>query len=256
MEQLSDGIVNEKSRCGETGGAVDSALFAHIDLYCERHGPEFWAEPVNALTNLAFIVAGLWGLYQVRLHRTGTAASAMCWWAIGIGIGSGLFHTFANHLTIWADIVPIASFTLAASLFALRRFGRLGWGKTIALFVAVYAAAGAITLALPAGVHAATNGTSGYLPAFLAINAAGVLCLVRRSPAGRYLIAASFIFMLAAIGRMLDLWTCPFIPIGTHFLWHLFNALMLAVVLTAIARYGHPAAQAQRPPARLAPAAS
>lgn len=221
---------------------MDSALFAPIDLYCERQGPEFWAEPVNALTNLAFVAAGIWGLYQVRRNRTGAAAVAMCWWVIAIGIGSWLFHTFANHLTIWADILPIATFTLAASMFALRRFARLPWPHAIACFIGFYLVAGAITLTLPSSVHVATNGTSGYLPAFLAINAIGALCLVRGSPAGRYLIAASLIFALAATGRMLDLWACQYILIGTHFLWHSLNGLMLAVVLTAIARYGKPAA--------------
>ncbi|MBX3569523.1 MAG: ceramidase domain-containing protein [Rhizobiaceae bacterium] len=221
---------------------MNSALFAPIDLYCERHGPEFWAEPVNALTNLAFVAAGIWGLYQVRRNRTGTAAIAMCWWVIAIGIGSWLFHTFANYLTIWADIVPIATFTLAASMFALRRFARLSWPRATVCFVGFYLVAGAITLTLPSSVHVATNGTSGYLPAFLAINAIGALCLVRGSPAGRYLIAASLIFALAATGRMLDLWACQYVPIGTHFLWHSLNGLMLAVVLTAIARYGRPAA--------------
>ena len=233
---------------------MDHALFAHIDLYCERQGPEFWAEPVNALTNLAFIAAGIWGLYLVRRYRTGKAAAVMCWWAMSIGVGSMLFHTFANVLTIWADIVPIATFTLAATLFALRRFARLAWGPAIGLFILFYAVAGAITLALPASVHAATNGTSGYLPAFLAVNAVGALCLVRGSPAGRYLIAASLIFMLAAAGRMLDLWACQYTAIGTHFLWHTFNGLMLGVVLTAIARYGAPVHETQGPPARLAPA--
>ena len=36
-------------------------LQTRFDLYCERTGVEFWSEPVNALTNLAFVVAGLWG---------------------------------------------------------------------------------------------------------------------------------------------------------------------------------------------------
>ena len=33
-----------------------------IDSYCERLGPDYWAEPVNALTNLAFVLAAalLW----------------------------------------------------------------------------------------------------------------------------------------------------------------------------------------------------
>ncbi|MFT7390517.1 MAG: hypothetical protein ACI9ZH_000740, partial [Paracoccaceae bacterium] len=30
-----------------------------IDAYCERLGPQFWAEPVNAATNLAFLIGAL-----------------------------------------------------------------------------------------------------------------------------------------------------------------------------------------------------
>ena len=33
-----------------------------IDIYCERLDPSFWAEPINALTNLAFIAVGFWVL--------------------------------------------------------------------------------------------------------------------------------------------------------------------------------------------------
>ena len=32
-----------------------------IDIYCERIDTAFWAEPVNAVTNLAFILAALYG---------------------------------------------------------------------------------------------------------------------------------------------------------------------------------------------------
>ena len=41
-------------------------LLRHVDLYCERTGPEYWAEPLNALSNLAFIAAGLWFLVKFR----------------------------------------------------------------------------------------------------------------------------------------------------------------------------------------------
>jgi hypothetical protein len=28
-----------------------------VDLYCERTDPSFWAEPINALSNLSFLLA-------------------------------------------------------------------------------------------------------------------------------------------------------------------------------------------------------
>jgi hypothetical protein len=33
---------------------MDQTIFDPIDAYCERLGPGLWAEPLNALTNLAF----------------------------------------------------------------------------------------------------------------------------------------------------------------------------------------------------------
>ncbi|MHA1489208.1 MAG: hypothetical protein ACTSRI_06100 [Promethearchaeota archaeon] len=40
-------------------------LSENIDIYCERIGIEFWAEPLNAISNIAFIFAAIfaWKLY-------------------------------------------------------------------------------------------------------------------------------------------------------------------------------------------------
>ena len=124
-------------------------LLTPVDLYCERTGPGLWAEPANALTNVAFIAAGLWGAWQVRRQRTGGFAEVLAWWVVAIGIGSTLFHPFGSKGTIWADILPIAAFTLAYTLFNLRRFLGMDWGKAILVFVAFYAVAGLITYAVP-----------------------------------------------------------------------------------------------------------
>ncbi|BAB51018.1 msl4336 [Mesorhizobium japonicum MAFF 303099] len=63
-------------------------LLTPVDLYCERTGPGLWAEPANALTNLAFIAAGLWGVREVRRCKAGTFAEVLAWWVVAIGIGS------------------------------------------------------------------------------------------------------------------------------------------------------------------------
>lgn len=96
-------------------------LLTPVDLYCERTGSGLWAESANALTNLAFIAAELWGARQVRRYKTGTFAEVLAWWMVVIGIGSTLF--LASKSTIWADILPIAGFTLAYTLFNLRPKG-------------------------------------------------------------------------------------------------------------------------------------
>lgn len=218
-------------------------LHAHLDLYCERTGIEFWSEPVNALTNLAFVMAGLWGLREVRRRDAGGFAEVLCWWVVAIGIGSFLFHTFANRLTMWADILPIASFTLAYTLLNLRRFMGLPWPSALAIFVAFYLVAGFLTAQVPDWLREASNGSTGYLPPFLALVFFGLLVVRAGSPAGWYNLAAAGIFVVSVTFRAIDPLVCDAMPLGTHFLWHTLNGLMLGVLLAAVARYGAPRSQ-------------
>jgi len=67
-----------------------------VDQYCERMGPEFWAEPVNAVTNLAFVLAAL--VVWPRAVGLGRVLAVIL---VAIGIGSFLFHTFAQP---WAGV--------------------------------------------------------------------------------------------------------------------------------------------------------
>lgn len=215
-------------------------LLTGVDLYCERTAAEFWSEPVNALTNLAFVAAGLWGVNQVRKYQAGGFAEVLAWWVVAIGVGSGLFHTFANRLTIWADVLPIAGFTLAYTILNLRRFLGLGWAKTLVIFFAFYAIAGFLTFMVPDAIRHATNGSTGYLPPFLALVFFGALALAKGHPAGWYNLAAASLFLVSVTFRAIDPKVCDAFPLGTHFLWHTLNGLMLGVILAAVARYGGP----------------
>jgi hypothetical protein len=218
------------------------ALATQIDLYCERTGPEFWSEPVNALTNLAFVAAGLWGLAVVRQRGGDTFSEVLCWWVVAIGIGSGLFHTFANEVTKWADIVPIAGFTLAYTWFNLRRFMAMPQARALAIFVGFYVAAAVVTVMVPDWLREASNGSTGYLPPFLALIFFGILVIRSGNPAGWYNIAAATIFVGSVTFRAIDPVVCDGFPLGTHFLWHTLNGVMLGVLLAAVARYGRPRA--------------
>ena len=68
-----------------------------IDNYCERLDPSFWAEPLNALSNASFIVAGMLLLQWRRLPMRSLPALALILTVLVIGVGSFLFHTFANR---------------------------------------------------------------------------------------------------------------------------------------------------------------
>ena len=219
-------------------------MFEHVDQYCERAGPGLWAEPLNAATNLAFILAGLWGLWQARKHGADALVVVLCWWVVAVGIGSGLFHVFANRLTMLADIIPIAVFTLAYTAFAIRRY--LGYSRiaTAGIFLAFYLVAGGLTALVPARLDALSNGSTGYLPAFLALFVFGGWVAARGHAAGPWLIAAAATFLVSVTFRASDQQMCALLPIGTHFMWHLLNATMLALLLAAAARHGARSASA------------
>ena len=72
-------------------------LSAPVDLYCERLGPGLFAEPLNALSNLAFLGASAWLL----LLRPGADSSPWYGRVLAvllflIGLASLSFHLFAT----------------------------------------------------------------------------------------------------------------------------------------------------------------
>ena len=68
-----------------------------VDLYCERLDAALWAEPVNALSNLAFVLGAL-VLWRVPAARVPAALLAL------VGVGSFVFHTWATQLAMALDL--------------------------------------------------------------------------------------------------------------------------------------------------------
>lgn len=224
--------------------------------YCERGAdPAFWAEPINAATNLAFIVA---------------AAAAVCWHAplkdqwrapelvlvalvVVIGLGSFLFHTFATAWASLADVGPIGLFMLIYFGYALRRFAGLNWPAVavgVAAFVAALWLAGEVTcrpsfLPVSNGLGlACLNGTVGYVPALIAMLGIGGALFWQGHGAAAALLCAGAVFAVSMVFRTLDFEVCTAttvsgVRIGTHFLWHLLNAVVLYLLLRAALLHGH-----------------
>lgn len=208
----------------------------HIDLYCERVGSAFWAEPFNAVTNLAFIVSAAL-LVLVLYHDKYKADHDPAHWSLItlvflIGIGSGLFHTLAVRWAMWADIVPITLFIVIYSFLALRRFVRLSIGASLLW--------SAVVLALTAGLPALTGlRGSTYLPALLGMLVIGLILrhADQRSPSGNALLLSGCIFAVSLGLRASDAPLCDIFPTGTHFFWHLLNAIVLYILARAMIHF-------------------
>ena len=195
-----------------------------IDLYCERIDGGYWAEPFNAVTNVAFLVAACFAFVAWRRSpQRDLPALVLIIDLVAIGVGSYLFHTHANRATVIMDVVPILIFIVAYLGMAMRRYFKL------ALWLCVLIGASYIPLsALAMPVLAAVMGSSAsYGPALLVLAVVAIL-LLRSDPAtGRGLSIAVAVFALSISFRMADQPICPAFALGTHFIWHMLNAVVL-----------------------------
>jgi len=197
-----------------------------VALYCERTSTAFWAEPVNALTNAAFLLAAVAAFVQWR--RAGgrdLPALALIVVLVAIALGSFAFHTLATRGAAYFDVIPIAIFIYGYLALALRRFVGLGWLATLAILAAFIA----LSRVLPRLVPPDTlNGSIDYVPALAAmLIMLGFIPSKIRPP----LALATAIFVISLAFRTIDRAVCDLFPLGTHFLWHVLNATVLFVLL-------------------------
>ncbi len=213
--------------------------FEAIDIYCERTDAGFWSEPINALSNIGFPVAAAHAFARWRaLGVRDGATLALIVIVAAIGVGSFLFHTFANRWSLLADVIPIQLFMLGMFGLMLRRLFGLPIGATV-LGVIGFIAAGAVAPRL-AGFISQMPGIgalAGYGVGWLAMVAMGALAWRSLRPgaheAAKILLIASVVFAMSLTFRTIDGPVCHLAPTGTHFLWHLLNAVTLWLLLTA-----------------------
>lgn len=217
---------------------MDASWFEPVRAYCERTDAGFWAEPVNALTNAAFLLAA--GL-AVRRARGDGPVLALAAVVFVVGLGSFLFHTLANRWSMLADVIPIAVFIYGYFALAMIRF----FGLRPLVATAVTLAFAAFNLGLTPGLDALTgrsvagltNGSIDYVPAILALLGVGLALLPRAPGTARSVLVTAGIFLVSLTFRTVDVASCGSLPLGTHFLWHVLNAAVLYRLLVAAAEF-------------------
>ncbi|WFE88884.1 ceramidase domain-containing protein [Roseibium porphyridii] len=207
------------------------ALHEHVDNYCERVGPDFWSEPVNAITNAAFLVAAIAAFF---LWRRKTPQDWPALVLIGvvfvIGVGSFLFHTFATRWAALADVLPIAIFIHVYLFFALKRFLTVTWWLALLIVVGFFLATPFVAQAIAPLV----GSSAGYVPALVAIFVVGALFRAQNARLGAQVLITGIVFALSLAFRMLDEPICNHFAVGTHFLWHILNSIVLFALLRVL----------------------
>lgn len=204
----------------------------YIDLYCERTAPGLLGEPLNTLGNLGFLVAALW--LALRLRREGRAQTdewVLVTLAALVGVGSLIFHMFATRLTAILDQVFIAIFVLMFFHRWLARIMGLGGGlASVGVLVLTLAIVG-VRLAAPQGL---LNGSIIYVPVLVTMLAMAWWAARTRHPTAPFATALAVVFSVAITFRTVDLAVCDVFPYGTHWLWHLLNAMVIAIACRSL----------------------
>ena len=206
-----------------------------LDLYCERLGPEAWAEPLNAASNAGFLLAAWWS-WRTLPSQVPAAAGALRVLAVLmalVGLASLSFHTFQSPATGLLDVAFIGLFNVCYLMF----FGYhvLGWNR----WVAGASGAGFIALdqlrmlCLPAGF---LHGSGMYFPPLLVLLLLSALARQVNRSAADLMLQAALLFMVSLTARTLDRPLCGIWPYGLHFVWHLLNALVLLQLVRAFAQ--------------------
>jgi len=203
-----------------------------VDAYCERVGPGLLAEPANALSNIAFLAAAiaLWHL-QIRLRAGGREIPGdvrlLPALVFLVAVGSTLFHTLAVR---WAGLLDSLFILLYSGVF-LYGFLRHAVGAPAWAAVGAAAAFALISYAFPLLLPPGTlNGSTAYAPNLIGLLVITAWLAQRHAPAARALGLGSVVFCISLTLRSVDQEMCARFPLGTHFLWHLLNGLLLWIV--------------------------
>jgi len=201
-----------------------------MDAYCERVGPGLLAEPLNAVSNISFLLAAL--AAWVLATRTGTLSAgvrALIALAASVGIGSILWHTYPTMLTLILDSVPILIFIIWFIWLYTRNV--LGMPS---LFAAACAAAFVLGTFLALQYSDVLHGALVYTPGLIAALVLGVFHARQRRVARFTLLAAAGVYLAALFFRTIDNEVCPILPIGTHFLWHALIGLVTYLAMRSL----------------------
>ena len=204
---------------------------------CERIGGGPLAQPVNACSSLAFLVAGAWVLMLASRSRARRVELAVYGIAVASNAAGGfLFHGWQSAGARWVHDVAILSVLVFIAAFgAARRLDR-GTGWTMRAFGLALAVLGAVLAAVPSATFA-VYGLAGVVAGLgEALEVRRELPEIRRQgvPAERRaLLGALAAFALGTtaffVGRTGGALCDPASPMQWHAVWHVAAAAAMAL---------------------------
>lgn len=217
---------------------MTETTLTYLDGYCERAGlPGLMAEPVDVFSNIGFLIAAYLAFRAFRAGgwtlKAGWDLALLTLLLATIGIGSGLWHAFAEKWAMLGDVIPILLFINIYLLSFFHRILKLKRMATVFWWLAFQAVNFASEAFLPRDT---LNGSIMYIPTWGTLALIVIFLKYKGHTATKPVAVTLAIFTASLLFRTVDMAVCPSISIGTHFLWHILNSVVLYRLLRLLIR--------------------
>jgi hemolysin III len=192
-------------------------------IYSETNPGQWLVEPWNAISSLMIVIPAI--IWLIRLRGQFSDFKFLVYtiplMILG-GTGSTLFHAFrASRFFLFMDVLPTAILTLSLSIYFWVKVFRHWWYVFFVILISIafrYLLFGKVPQHTAINISYAFTGFITGLPLL-------VILFKTRFYKINYVILTISFFILALVFRELDAWPINFLPMGTHFLWHVFTGI-------------------------------
>ncbi len=203
--------------------------------YCERTADDIFSEPLNSITNLAFILIAFFIFRKYSKSQYSFIFSGLIFF---IGVGSFLLHTFPSRLTALVDVIFILFFILFFLYIVFRKVIHLSITYSLAMSLVAPILYFYIGRALKAEFPNIGD-SSFYIIILMHMILICLYLFYKNIDNIRYIIISSSIFAFSIFFRVIDHIFCDINVNGTHFVWHILNSLVLYFLVKFIMNSSH-----------------
>ena len=195
--------------------------------YCERTNLDFFSEPLNFFTNFAFIYCSIILFLDKRVLDKRYTYIMFC-----IGVGSLLFHSVPNYITGLLDVFFIMLFIfyyLKNLYFALKINIYFSYLLSIIFIFFCYFFGQYFS-----GTYLSSS--AYYFPILMHLYFLYFYFLFQKKNYyyHKRFINIPIIFSISLFLRTIDYHSCSLLLTGTHFIWHILNAIVLYLLIKFI----------------------
>ncbi|WP_421764312.1 ceramidase domain-containing protein [Ekhidna sp.] len=192
-------------------------------IYAETDLTTFIAEPWNALSSLAIVLPPLYWAFKLKWDFKNYAFIYFLIPLLALGgIGSFLYHAFrTSNFLLWMDVLPTAIVTVAVSIYFWDRILPKRW---LAISIVVPFIFIRFAILSYYGGQLAIN-INYFLTGFIIFSP--ILFYLSRHQYKHLssIVLSVFFLILSLLFRRLDFSIAEFLPMGSHFLWHIFSGI-------------------------------